>query len=527
MKLAAQTVCAYERTPCYYARYSSTLPLVVQQLTSDLKRACNTDSAVTLSVRPEEYHVGNGFMKSLMSPPCSEIEVVLPPDGVCPVLYCGQRPPQWILVGSYMYSLESVDYPALDFLDVQSSLLRLLTTQVTDLKVAAVAKKDHEPALNFITTVAKAIKQANLNIEDLKSATPSKRAFLMKSKRRLVHELETLVGGLVDELRIAKSVMNSDQQALWLNKVTSMKYGSRALRRAKEVACTQVIADLRQLPMHSFSRLPSDLTSCLSMRSAVEHIQEIVEVNSLSTTSLTALLYRFGMVGILITVHRSEAATVDPWAINVQYVSSDIGDTASAMCALDSLALLTDSSGNTVSDVLVIIDPCNPAPGTAFLKTKLHDIYTAVIFTRNPDICIHSQKTALMMNALVRATGQLLDPKYRNRANLNSVLRILYTLRVRCKSTGESYWHSMLGKLMQPQPGKYMTEAEEDDVSSVSKILGAMCAFPEILASLGLLDQKNFQQLSDVAFSLLAETASRGCRIMLKVSLCNDAMRNL
>ncbi len=116
---------------------------------------------------------------------------------------------------------------------------------------------------------------------------------------------------------------------------------------------------------------------------------------------MTDYLYAYGSVGLMVQVFRSEASSifslvflllqsvdVNPWSIQVTYVSPDWCDTASSMCALDSGALLKDSFGNLAQDVLVILNPLNPKPYQLFTKTLLHEKYLAVLFTRNPDIRI-------------------------------------------------------------------------------------------------------------------------------------------
>jgi hypothetical protein len=78
------------------------------------------------------------------------------------------------------------------------------------------------------------------------------------------------------------------------------------------------------------------------------------------------------------------------------------------MCALDAGIELKDSTGQLAQDVLVVINPRNPGPYRAFLKSKLYQNYLAVLFTRNPDIFIPSQQTAIYIVSLCKAIEQLL-----------------------------------------------------------------------------------------------------------------------
>jgi hypothetical protein len=49
------------------------------------------------------------------------------------------------------------------------------------------------------------------------------------------------------------------------------------------------------------------------------------------------------------------------------------------------------------------------------------------------------------------------------------VLHIWYTVKQRVK---ESYWSKFLEKLGKTNPGQYMTETEEDDIQTVTMLLG-------------------------------------------------------
>ena len=55
-----------------------------------------------------------------------------------------------------------------------------------------------------------------------------------------------------------------------------------------------------------------------------------------------------------------------------------------------------------------------------------------------------------------------------------------------------------------------MTEAKEDDVVSVCKIVGALCCLDQ---SKELFMMKNRKQLSKVAMGLMGEAVSRSCRV--------------
>ena len=68
---------------------------------------------------------------------------------------------------------------------------------------------------------------------------------------------------------------------------------------------------------------------------------------------------------------------------------------------------------------------------------------------------------------------------------------------------------------MRPNPGCFLTEAEEDDVQTVCKVLAPLCCLPELVDALGLFRPAHQEQLGAVSLALMAETVSRGARIQI------------
>ncbi len=131
-----------------------------------------------------------------------------------------------------------------------------------------------------------------------------------------------------------------------------------------------------------------------------------------------------------IEVSRSEASNIQPWALGVNYVSCDYVDIPSATCGLDSNWELKDvSMRRAAPDVLVLIDPQTPQPYQLFRATRLFDVYTSLVFTRNLGLYQPAQHTALLMLALVRAITQLALPRFRTYKHIATVYNIIYTLR--------------------------------------------------------------------------------------------------
>ena len=58
-------------------------------------------------------------------------------------------------------------------------------------------------------------------------------------------------------------------------------------------------------------------------------------------------------------------------------------------------------------------------------------------------------------------------------AMAETVLHIVCSVRERI-NIKDGYWTSLLAKISADHPGRHMTEADEDDVISVCKLLGAM-----------------------------------------------------
>ena len=162
-------------------------------------------------------------------------------------------------------------------------------------------------------------------------------------------------------------------------------------------------------------------------------------------------------------------------------MSPDCGDTASALCMLDANVDLADSRGEPVTDVLVVSEASNPLPYKLFLSTTLSDAVVASTLARNPFAVIASQRTALLMVAFCQSVTQLLTPACNTTANVKLVFDLMHSVRMQCKTEAGGYWDSMINKLAQPLPGRFITEAPEDDVASVCKALAPLCCFHELV----------------------------------------------
>ncbi len=219
-------------------------------------------------------------------------------------------------------------------------------------------------------------------------------------------------------------------------------------------------------------------------------------------------------------------------------MSSSFADTPTAMCMLDTGADLPDVAGSIASDILVVVDPRNPAPYEAFLRLSLHSAYTAVVVTRNPALHLPSQRHALLAVSLVRGITQLCEPAFQTPLHIANTLRLLFTLRsylninqkTRCACLSRcavephdgshSFDHRCIAQLLEPTPGRYLTEAS-DDVQSICRILAALCCLPEHVQKCGLFEPQNASVLGDACLALLGETVSRDVRV--KIRSINDS----
>jgi hypothetical protein len=243
-----------------------------------------------------------------------------------------------------------------------------------------------------------------------------------------------------------------------------------------------------------------------------QHIQQLRAMSKLlsdPSITLPKLLYAWGTTGLGIRVRRSEASNINPWMIGVEYVSTDYFDTPSIMCALDSKLEnnLIDLHRQVCSDVLTLVDPEIPLPASLWIKTKLHQIYTSVVCTRNLELFTAGQSIALNSAALVQAIHQLRHKSFRTLRHMESIFHIAHNVWRQCQA-GKDYWPAVAAKFLQAKPAEKMTEAEDDDISNVSKLIVAL------LTQNGttLLMTTDNNQRAEVCRAIVSESVSRLAR---------------
>jgi hypothetical protein len=317
--------------------------------------------------------------------------------------------------------------------------------------------------------------------------------------------VQTELNKLLDEMNLTRS-MDSSQLASWLTAAKSMKYGAVALRMARSPQLAEVIEDLRNLSIKlNDAETRKRLTNCeeqelkreggrgisiLSTMSAAQHMLDPTLAKVLDDPSVTLpqLLYAYGMTGVGIRVRRSEASNINPWAIGVDYVSSDYFDTTSVMCAIDSKHELTliDLHREPITDVLVLQDPELPLPNELWRCTKLAQIYTSVVATRNLELYQGAQQMAINAAALTKAIDQLRLSKFRTRRHFDTILHIIHNLHRQTQIPAmAAYWKETAEKMITAdEPGNHMTEADGDDIASINKLIVALITQPSITQKL-------------------------------------------
>lgn len=109
----------------------------------------------------------------------------------------------------------------------------------------------------------------------------------------------------------------------------------------------------------------------------------------------------------------------------------------------------------------------------------------------------------------------------------------MFTIRLLSSSRSKSEWTSgIVSKIFGDDPGAHMTEAPEDDIASVVQVLCVCCCTDEArpLFAQGSVDEHTPEQLSKVAFAMMGEAVSRGCRILVRRAQAagkKDAARSL
>ncbi|KAI8609674.1 hypothetical protein BC830DRAFT_814282 [Chytriomyces sp. MP71] len=372
---------------------------------------------------------------------------------------------------------------------------------------------------------------------------PEARVHLMREKKSLMMDLDALVNGLEVDCAATSSRLNSEEAAQWLAPIRSMKFAHAALKRARgdegvahEDDFAEDVAKVKEwVKLASQSVVHHELpVSTQSLQNGLKHLTDVAALDIRGMT-LSEYLYSVGFVGLGIRVFRSQAAIANPWMLLVQYISTDYWDTASSMCMLHAGLKWHDSKGQVVEDVLIISDPISDPIYKLATSLSIHKTFNSIVFARNPDLYTPQQRVALLGLSFVTAVEQLYHPdtkalgKPKIRKMVEAVFNIAYTLRK--LQSYNSTWTLLLKKLVQPNPALYLTEAEA--LPGVGTDTGGVQSVAQVLTAIGCIacfevgshSTSGFELfppsvdkdvLARAALAILAESVSRGCRIMIK-----------
>lgn len=497
----------------------------------------------------------SGFVRELRFPP--EPSATLGP--LACAMYRGTPP-----LHMWLHSLATgrVSRPTVFVHGPGSSMLsdervvRLLRSLVADVMLSACAGRDVDAEVTELLELADAIKVARAAPGGLRGVGPAARMEAVRRRRGLVNDLEHLLNGLRGQAALARTTMSAGERAAWLASASRMAFGARAARVAArasaarrgaaaagdeaaggEVRCVET-ADggaesarraMAEAVAASLERVaeaeadaprredhPREARSVLSGLTARGHLAELVDYPRPLPRHLDVLemLYAFSAVGVGVRLRRSEASVIDPWMIQVEHVSPDAFDTASSLCHLQSGVVPRDSAGEACPDVLLPAAPADPVG-----RSELHRAYLAAAFTRNPALALPAQYSALVHVAFVRGIEQLMLYGVRARRGggdagpgadyevrlVRVLLRVAETVRIR----GDR--ELMARVLAADAPAAHLTEAGDDDVRSVCKVLAPLCAL-DAAASGALFGAGGEERLRRLAMALMSEAVSRGVR---------------
>lgn len=176
-----------------------------------------------------------------------------------------------------------------------------------------------------------------------------------------------------------------------------------------------------------------------------------------------------------------------------------------------------------------------------FLRSKLHDVYLSIVFTRSPSVVLSaSQRTALPMITLVRGIEQLLRLRMKSPdassfrstpglvTHVRNMVCLMLTIRstvLRTKDGSLLEWalEIVQAMLFSSRPQDHLTEAPPagrsvGGVASVCQVLGVLCCADaaEPLFNSPEVSTVGTSQLTRVSLALLAEAVSRSCRVQIK-----------
>ena len=503
-KLSIETMYSYESVALSYARTRNEVARLLHAMAGQLKRQNYARFAC------KDFVVGEGFVHNILQPAVSSVEVGMRPGEYTSLLMRGALPRQIRVANRSVKLMAWNDSSWMDDPALQAQLLATLRRHVDDIAIAIVSGRTGlEGALEEIRFLLQSIATTVCDPKNI--VRPQERVALMKKKKQFLVEIRELLNRAQSALLLKGAT--KDAQARWLVRIDSLQYGLRALRRALPVDLDAVHSQLRRLGGEPFESHPQDLVSVRTKMTTVSSLADMALAPKLS--SIMDYLYSYGIVGLASRFRRSEASVIDSWAMHVDHVGNEGLDTASAMILAEAGIAHEDSLGEACRDVLLIGDPRNFRPYLEFSKTLLFRYYHSMSFALNPNLFNPRMGTAILAIALVRAACQLLTPRRQDTQSLENFVKLRFTLRMRYiggeESASVSYWNSLVDKLHRRDVASHLTEAAEDDIGSIAKVLAVVICLSDRIQFFS-----DPAQLSVVFLALMAETSSRGARIEVK-----------
>ena len=584
LKESLQTVEHWEPRRAYAASDASSLPSLTAEMCTALSDV-GLQKTQSIAVGNAEETLSCGFVTCLTCPPKLGLDVTTTPGQPRTILFQGSMPRTVVLDGqSYRVDRSDAVHPKkakshktttkddeqLTAAELHRRQLTLAQSLVTSLKIAAASGRLVDDAVRRMRGLLNRIRQAMLEattdttVQDLKAMEPLARAQLVMERRRLLSDIESVANEIDDTVRVGRA--RADCADSWTADLEDVKFGAAALKRveaisedfATEFSVEAVVDDLlrrhqrtdatiEQTPLQAMDAAAAALGMLPSQLAAVRELPRPVD-----------LLSAIGMDGIVIRVARLAVAAVQPWSVVVEEVYTKQDSSAIVFGALASGVpysatddLLDDNGGeleqvdapatsrsanNSTYDVLVVAGEAQgaePSQALQLIRSKLHQLYLSVIFTRTASVPLPAQRLALPMVAFVKIAEQLLRSKMAKKKHFRSDsarkqvmhgLRVLYTIRQLTRKIG--WVDEIAAKLVDADcdPAAHMTEAPEDNIASVVQVLCApICASdPSVMTALFETTADARAQLSRVALASLGEAVSRGCRILVKQQVANQ-----
>eukprot|EP00668_Euglena_longa_P001619 GGOE01001912.1.p1 GENE.GGOE01001912.1~~GGOE01001912.1.p1 ORF type:complete len:1281 (-),score=336.11 GGOE01001912.1:239-3772(-) len=344
-------------------------------------------------------------------------------------------------------------------------------------KYAAKALTRSDPAAHTVDAI----------LQDLQDRLPKLRRALLKDTRLLlgrVQDIPALEAAAGDRASLLRQVLEAD------------------LSTMDETLGPELVAFVqRDLPPLLRRVLPLP-ESYLSLQTNLEHLAQWASTSAEEIRNFVGseyeLLMCFGIMGLPVTVHRSNAGQVDPFQCRVSDLLPSACDTASLFVALKSGLDIKSPEGPPVEDVLVTIDPNCPHASAVVYWSRLVDTLYSVVLCR--DLFMYSgptQRIALHAHAFCSAVGQAQHEVFTARA-----LQILYSVRRHWGVQGGQASRALAARLL-----RWESITEADGVSHPVEILLALAA----------LDWGDLPALQPPALMILFnEILSRRARTMLR-----------